>query len=123
MVGQLLQDADFSILTDLRVVDKWQFADQHHEDDCSPTDERFVMSPRPKRSQEEAERRLGSYLRELRRALGLTQRQVREATGDLVGESYLSQLETGRIVDPSPSVLFELSKIYEVEYWDLMGRA
>lgn len=66
---------------------------------------------------------LGSLLADLRRAKGLSLRQVEEATGRAVSNAYLSQLENGRIRKPSPHVLHSLAEVYAVPYDALMERA
>ena len=63
----------------------------------------------------------GTYLRELRRARRLTLREVEERSG--VSNSYLSQVENGRILQPSPHVLQKLGEAYDVPYEHLMARA
>lgn len=49
-------------------------------------------------------------LKELRERSGLTLRQVEEATS--ISNSYLSQLETGKIKSPSAHALYLLAKLY-----------
>jgi len=66
---------------------------------------------------------LGTLLADLRRAKGLSLRQVEEATGRTVSNAYLSQLENGRIRQPSPHVLHSLAEVYAVPYDSLMERA
>lgn len=66
---------------------------------------------------------LGSYLALLRAAKKLTLREVEEATGKLVSNAYLSQLEHGRIVRPSPNILHSLAEAYGVSYELLMQKA
>jgi len=66
---------------------------------------------------------LGALLADLRRALGLSLRAVEEATGRVVSNPYLSQLEKGKIRKPSPNVLQALSAVYDVPYESLMERA
>ncbi len=66
---------------------------------------------------------LGSVLADLRKAKGLTLRQVEEATGRAVSNAYLSQLENGRIKKPSPNVLHSLAEVYAVPYEALMEKA
>jgi HTH-type transcriptional regulator, competence development regulator len=61
---------------------------------------------------------LGSVLREARLSAGLSQREVERATG--VSNAYLSQLESGKVHEPSPKILHKLSEIYEVAYADLL---
>jgi transcriptional regulator with XRE-family HTH domain len=63
----------------------------------------------------------GTYLRDLRRARRLTLREVEERSG--VSNSYLSQVENGRILQPSPHVLQKLGEAYDVPYEHLMARA
>jgi transcriptional regulator with XRE-family HTH domain len=66
---------------------------------------------------------LGALLADLRRAKGLTLREVEEATGKAVSNAYLSQLENGKIQKPSPNVLQSLSRVYAVPYEALMEKA
>jgi transcriptional regulator with XRE-family HTH domain len=66
---------------------------------------------------------LGAVLADLRRAKGLSLREVEEATGKAVSNAYLSQLENGRIRKPSPNVLHSLSEVYSVPYEALMEKA
>jgi len=66
---------------------------------------------------------LGALLADLRRAKGLSLREVEEATGRAVSNAYLSQLENGKIQKPSPNVLHSLSAVYAVPYEALMEKA
>ena len=66
---------------------------------------------------------LGGLLADLRSAKGLSLREVEEATGRAVSNAYLSQLEKGRIQQPSPSVLHQLAAVYAVPYEALMEKA
>jgi len=66
---------------------------------------------------------LGALLADLRRAQGLSLRQVERATGKAVSNAYLSQLENGKIGKPSPNVLQSLAEVYGVPYDTLMERA
>lgn len=66
---------------------------------------------------------LGALLADLRRAKGLSLREVEEATGDAVSNAYLSQLENGKIQRPSPNVLHKLAEVYGVPYETLMEKA
>ena len=54
---------------------------------------------------------LGS-LRDLRKNKRLTLRQVEDMTG--ISNAYLSQLETGKIKNPSYKVLMKLNMLYNV---------
>ncbi len=66
---------------------------------------------------------LGALLADLRRAKGFSLRAVEQATGRVVSNPYLSQLEKGKIRKPSPNVLQALSGVYGVPYETLMERA
>jgi transcriptional regulator with XRE-family HTH domain len=66
---------------------------------------------------------LGALLADLRKAKGLSLREVAEATGDAVSNAYLSQLENGKIKKPSPNVLHSLAEVYVVPYESLMEKA
>ncbi len=66
---------------------------------------------------------LGALLADLRRAKGLSLREVEEATDKGVSNAYLSQLEKGKIKKPSPNVLHRLAEVYAVSYEALMEKA
>ena len=66
---------------------------------------------------------IGPVLSDLRRAKGLSLREVEEATGKGVSNAYLSQLENGKIKKPSPNVLHCLADVYAVPYETLMEKA
>jgi len=66
---------------------------------------------------------LGVVLADLRRAKGLSLREVQEATGNAVSNAYLSQLEHQKIKKPSPNVLRSLAEVYGVPYESLMEKA
>ena len=81
---------------------------------------------RPQRKQPDVAARpsaLGAVLADLRSAKGLSLRQVEEATGRAVSNAYLSQLENGKIKQPSPNVLHRLAEVYGVPYEALMEKA
>jgi transcriptional regulator with XRE-family HTH domain len=58
--------------------------------------------------------KLGNYLKAGRESKGLTLRAVEESTG--ISNAYLSQLEGGRIKQPSPVDLHKLCELYGLEY-------
>lgn len=64
---------------------------------------------------------LGRHLKRVRRERKLTLRDVEKKTG--ISNAYLSQLENGKIVKPSPSVLHKLAECYHVSYEQLMKLA
>lgn len=64
---------------------------------------------------------LGSFLRGGRERRSLTLRAVEQATG--VSNAYLSQLESGKIRQPSPLVLHKLAELYEIPYTLLLQQA
>lgn len=71
----------------------------------------------------EAGESLGTYLRQTRRALGLSLRGVEAATEKAVTNGYLSQIEGGTVTRPSPNVLYHLAQVYKIDYGDLLVRA
>ena len=66
---------------------------------------------------------LGTLLADLRTAKGFSLREVEEATAREVSNAYLSQLEQGKIKQPSPSILHRLAAVYAVPYEALMEKA
>ena len=66
---------------------------------------------------------LGALLADLRKAKGLSLREVEEAASKAVSNAYLSQLENGKIGKPSPNVLYSLAEVYGVPYDALMEKA
>lgn len=69
----------------------------------------------------EAPKNLGRFLREARQRKQLTLRAVESTTA--ISNAYLSQLESGRIRQPSPTLLHKLSEIYGISYADAMRHA
>lgn len=65
--------------------------------------------------------RRGRLLADARKRKGLTLRSVQSQVG--VSNAYISQLETGKVNEPSPHVLYKLSRLYKVPYWTLMKDA
>jgi transcriptional regulator with XRE-family HTH domain len=66
---------------------------------------------------------LGQYLASIRNDRKMSLRQVEEASGKEVSNAYLSQLENGKIQQPSPTILNKLAEIYMIEYITLMELA
>jgi HTH-type transcriptional regulator, competence development regulator len=66
---------------------------------------------------------LGVVLADLRKARGLSLRDVEKSTGHAISNAYLSQLENGKIGKPSPTVLHKLADVYGVPYETLMEKA
>ena len=64
---------------------------------------------------------LGNFLASARTNRRLTLRDVERASG--VSNAYLSQIERGRIKQPSPIVLHALAACYGISYGLLMERA
>jgi len=64
---------------------------------------------------------LGNLLRSGRERKSLSLRAVERGTG--VSNAYLSQLESGKIRQPSPVFLHKLAEIYEMSYATIMERA
>ncbi|MDX2007112.1 MAG: helix-turn-helix transcriptional regulator [Meiothermus sp.] len=68
-----------------------------------------------------AAEQLGLYLRSARTSKGLTLRDVERETG--VSNAYLSQLEGGKIKQPSPAVLQRLTDFLEADFMEVMRLA
>ena len=64
---------------------------------------------------------IGALLRKLREIKGFSLREVERRSG--VSNAYLSQIEGGKVKNPSPHHLFKLAKVYEIEYSELMKAA
>ena len=65
--------------------------------------------------------KLGSLLRRARNDAGYSQRDVEEEKG--VSNAYLSQIESGKIQEPSPTILHKLAELYEIDYGELLELA
>jgi len=63
---------------------------------------------------------LGAYIRDRRRALGLTQEQLAERIGGPVTQADISRLETDRVVLPRRDRLAALAHSLEVSLGDLL---
>jgi HTH-type transcriptional regulator, competence development regulator len=64
---------------------------------------------------------LGNLLKASRQAKQLSLRDVERKTK--ISNPYLSQLESGKIQNPAPKVLYDLAQLYEISYVDLMRLA
>ncbi|MEQ9261580.1 MAG: helix-turn-helix transcriptional regulator [Owenweeksia sp.] len=62
----------------------------------------------------------GQYFKALRESKGVTLREVERQTG--VSNAYLSQLESGKVKQPSPNTLYKLAQFYQVSYEMLMEK-
>lgn len=60
----------------------------------------------------------GQFIRSAREQKGLSLRAVEDATE--ISNAYLSQLEQGKIKQPSPVILHKLSELYEVSYAEML---
>lgn len=66
---------------------------------------------------------LGAHLAAVRNDRGYSLRQVEEMTRKAVSNAYLSQVESGKIQQPSPNILHALSLAYKISYEQLMEMA
>lgn len=62
----------------------------------------------------------GVYFKALRESKGMTLRDVERKTE--VSNAYLSQLESGKIKQPSPTTLYKLAELFGVKYELLMEK-
>lgn len=65
--------------------------------------------------------KLGQFLREARESEKVTLRFVEKQTG--ISNAYLSQLENGKIRQPSPLLLHKICSLYDVSYSKVMKLA
>jgi transcriptional regulator with XRE-family HTH domain len=63
----------------------------------------------------------GEQVRAMRRARGLTLREVEQRSG--VSNAYVSQLETGKIKEPSPKIIRALAEALEASPQAMMEAA
>lgn len=77
----------------------------------------------PKKPDPHRQISFGNYLRQQREVKGLSLRDVEEETDKQVSNAYLSQLENGKVIEPSPSILHALSPVLGVPYERLMTEA
>lgn len=70
---------------------------------------------------DEKTRPLGEFLQATREEKKLTLRAVEKAVS--ISNAYLSQLESGKIKQPSPSILHKLAQLYEISYSEVLELA
>ena len=73
------------------------------------------------RMENEDQPKLGQYLRALRDAKALSLRQVEGKKG--ISNAFVSQMESGKVKQPSPVILYKLAELYGVPYESLMELA
>lgn len=61
----------------------------------------------------------GEFLKAARQRKGLSLRAVEEEIG--MSNAYISQLEQGKVKQPSPVLLHKLSELYGVKYTDILN--
>lgn len=61
---------------------------------------------------------LGTMLAEARKQRDWSLREVERRTG--IHNAHLSQIETGGIVRPDPNILWELARVYNLDFDELM---
>lgn len=66
---------------------------------------------------------LGQHLTAIRLDRKLSLRRVEELTNRVVSNAYLSQIETGKVQQPSPNILHALADVYRASYEQLMQLA
>ena len=64
---------------------------------------------------------LGALLKAARARVELSQRDVERESG--VSNAYLSQIESGKIQEPSPNILYKLADLYGIAYAELLKAA
>jgi len=78
--------------------------------------------PREKPDFRPSPQSLAEYITHLRTVKRLSLRDVEAATENRISNAYLSMLEHGKIRNPSPNFLYDLSKVYGVSYETLMEK-
>lgn len=69
----------------------------------------------------DAHSELGVLLKTARARVELSQRDVERKSG--VSNAYLSQIESGKIREPSPNILHKLAELYGIAYAELLQAA
>ena len=65
--------------------------------------------------------KLGPYLKTMREAKALSLRPVEGQSG--ISNAFVSQMESGKVKQPSPVILYKLAELYGVPYESLMELA
>ncbi len=81
----------------------------------------FDMISDMKPKDKENKPQLGIYLKSLREANSMSLRGLEEKTG--ISNAFLSQIESGKVKEPSPIMLYKIAEFYGVPYDALMERA
>lgn len=63
----------------------------------------------------------GSFLRAIREEKGITLREAEAKSG--ISNSYLNQIETGKVSKPSPAIISKLSELYQVSFELLLEKS
>lgn len=66
---------------------------------------------------------LGTWLKAKREALGLSLREVERATEGAISNAAISQLETGKVLNPSLLTAAWLGVVYDIPSAEIMDRA
>lgn len=66
---------------------------------------------------------LGAHLAAIRSDRGYSLRQVEALANNVISNAYLSQIESGKIQQPSPNILHALANVYRISYEQLMELA
>lgn len=66
---------------------------------------------------------LGAHLAAIRSDRGYSLRQVETLTKNEISNAYLSQIESGKVHQPSPNILHALAEVYRTSYEQLMELA
>jgi HTH-type transcriptional regulator, competence development regulator len=68
-----------------------------------------------------AKKKLGDVLKEARKELGLSLREVERETD--ISNAHLSQVESGKIEKPDMALLYTLATLYRLDYRELLALA
>ena len=67
------------------------------------------------------QQKLGPYLKTIREANALSLREVERKSG--ISNAFISQMESGKVKQPSPVILYKLAELFGVPYESLMALA